>query len=102
MLAMLAWIISQLITLVLIALLIVVVSSWLISFGIINPHNNIVNAILRICYAVTDPLLRPIRRIMPDLGGIDISPIFVFIGLRAIQIFILSPIIASGGRAIYL
>lgn len=98
--AMIAYIVNQLINLYILVLIITVISSWLVAFGIINRHNNIVGAILRFCYAVTEPVLRPIRNIMPNLGGIDLSPILAFIGLRAIQLglnhYVFGPAIRSG------
>ena len=53
--------------------------SWLFAFNVINSGNQFVNAIGTFLYNVTEPVLRPIRRIMPDLGGIDISPIIVLL-----------------------
>ena len=52
-----------------------VIFSWLIAFNVINPYNQFVRSIWQALNAVTEPLLRPIRRFMPDLGGIDLSPI---------------------------
>jgi YggT family protein len=59
--------------------------SWLYAFNVINSRNQFVNMIGRFLYAVTEPVLRPIRRYMPDLGGVDISPIIVFILIYLIQ-----------------
>ena len=53
--------------------------SWLYAFNVINSSNQFVDAIGRFLYNVTEPGLRPIRRIMPNLGGIDISPIIVLL-----------------------
>lgn len=53
--------------------------SWLYAFNVINSSNRFVEAIGRFLYNVTEPVLRPIRRIMPNLGGIDISPIIVLL-----------------------
>jgi YggT family protein len=58
-----------------------VVMSWLIAFNIVNPTNNVVRQIRYALYRLTEPLLGPIRRFMPDLGGIDISPIILLIAL---------------------
>lgn len=63
-----------------------VILSWLISFNVINRHNQLVDAIWRTCQALTEPLLRPIRNMMPNLGGIDISPIVLLLGLNALQL----------------
>lgn len=59
--------------------------SWLYAFNVINTRNQFVNMIGRFLYSVTEPVLRPIRRFMPDLGGVDISPIIVFILIYLIQ-----------------
>ncbi|KEQ07094.1 MULTISPECIES: YggT family protein [Pseudorhizobium] len=53
--------------------------SWLYAFNVINSSNQFVGAIGSFLYNVTEPVLRPIRRIMPNLGGIDISPIIVLL-----------------------
>jgi YggT family protein len=59
-------------------IIITAVASWLIAFGVINTHNRIVARLLDVLYRLTEPVLRPIRQILPNLGGIDISPIIVF------------------------
>lgn len=61
------------------------VFSWLYAFNVINSRNQFVNMIGRFLHNVTEPVLRPIRRYMPDLGGVDISPIIVFILIYLIQ-----------------
>ena len=53
--------------------------SWLYAFNVINSSNRFVYSLGQFFYNVTDPVLRPIRRFLPNLGGIDISPIIVFI-----------------------
>lgn len=55
------------------------VFSWLYAFNVINSSNRFVASIGTFLYNVTEPALRPIRRILPDLGGIDISPIVVLL-----------------------
>src|SRR5690606_1642476 len=55
------------------------VFSWLYAFNVINSRNQFVASIGNFLYRVTEPALRPIRRIMPDLGGIDISPIILLL-----------------------
>ena len=61
------------------------VFSWLYAFNVINSHNQFVNGLGRALHNLTEPVLRPIRRFMPDLGGVDISPIIVFILIYFIQ-----------------
>lgn len=55
--------------------------SWLYAFNIVNSSNQIINSIGRVLYNLTEPALRPIRRFMPDLGGIDISPVILLLGI---------------------
>lgn len=59
--------------------------SWLYAFNVINTRNQFVNTIGRALYQMTEPVLRPIRRFMPDLGGVDISPIVVVLIIYLIQ-----------------
>jgi YggT family protein len=53
--------------------------SWLIAFNVVNTRNQLVGTVSEFLYRITEPVLRPIRSIMPNLGGIDISPIFLFL-----------------------
>ncbi|MBO3762495.1 YggT family protein [Ciceribacter sp. L1K23] len=53
--------------------------SWLYAFNVINSNNSFVNSLGTFFYNVTEPVLRPIRRFLPNLGGIDISPIIVLL-----------------------
>src|ERR1700733_10028272 len=59
-------------------IIIAAVASWLIAFGVINTYNRTVARLLDVLYRLTEPVLRPIRQMLPNLGGIDISPIIVF------------------------
>ncbi|WP_091147232.1 YggT family protein [Novosphingobium sp. CF614] len=61
--------------------------SLLISFNVVNLHNQFVAAIWRGLNAILDPILNPIRRIMPNTGGIDFSPMVLIIGLMVIVKF---------------
>ena len=71
--------ISQLIEIFIWFLIAQAILSWLVAFNIINTNNNIVNLIGNFLYKVTEPLLKPIRKFLPDFGGIDISPIILII-----------------------
>ena len=62
-----------------------VVFSWLINFGIVNLQNNFVRSVYEMLVAITEPVFRRIRRVLPDLGGIDISPIIVILALQFMQ-----------------
>ncbi|MBC7833008.1 MAG: YggT family protein [Hyphomicrobium sp.] len=56
-----------------------VILSWLMAFGVVNPYNPTVRAIWQGLNAVTEPLLRPIRNILPNLGAIDLSPVVLLL-----------------------
>lgn len=58
-----------------------VIFSWLIGFNVINRHNRFVDAVWRTLVGLTEPALSPIRRLLPSLGGIDISPIILLLGI---------------------
>jgi YggT family protein len=62
-----------------------IILSWLIAFNVINTRNQVVDTIWRTLLALTEPVLRPIRRILPKLQGIDLSPIVLFLLIFAIQ-----------------
>jgi YggT family protein len=58
--------------------------SWLIAFNVVNTRNQFVYSIADMLYRVTEPALRPIRRFLPNLGGIDISPVILILFLMFI------------------
>jgi len=51
------------------------IMSWLVAFNVVNTRNDFVRAMLDFLYRITEPVLRPIRNILPNLGGVDLSPI---------------------------
>jgi YggT family protein len=53
--------------------------SWLVAFNVVNTRNPVVHMVGDFLYRITDPALRPIRNMMPNLGGIDISPVILFL-----------------------
>ncbi|KUL93586.1 hypothetical protein DK26_22425 [Bosea sp. WAO] len=61
------------------------VLSWLIAFNVVNTRNQFVASVWDFLYRVTEPALRPIRNMLPNLGGIDISPIILLLGIFFIQ-----------------
>ena len=69
--------ISQITELFIWLLIIQAIMSWLINFGIINTQSNFINMIGSFLYKVTEPLLRPIRKILPEFSGVDISPVIL-------------------------
>ena len=62
-----------------------IIMSWLISFNVINTRNQFVESVWRILNQLTEPVLRPIRRVMPNFSGLDLSPIILFIILFFIE-----------------
>ena len=61
------------------------IMSWLLAFNVINLQNDIVNAIWTALDALTGPIYRPIRKIMPDFGQLDLTPMVVIIGIFILQ-----------------
>ena len=61
------------------------VLSWLIAFNVVNTRNPVVAAIADFLYRITEPLLRPIRGMMPNLGGIDVSPVILILIILLIE-----------------
>ena len=66
-------------------LLIMIIMSWLISFNVINTRNQFVEAVWRVLNQLTDPVLRPLRRILPNFSGLDLSPLVAFLLIFFIQ-----------------
>jgi YggT family protein len=75
------WLFDTLIRLYIYILVAAAVMSWLIAFGVVNSYNSTVRMIWDFLSRVTEPALRPIRAVLPTLGGIDISPVILIIGL---------------------
>ena len=59
--------------------------SWLIAFNVVNTRNQFVAAVAEFLYRITEPVLAPIRRLMPNLGGLDISPIILILIIILVQ-----------------
>jgi YggT family protein len=66
-------------------ILIQVILSWLVSFNIVNLHQPVVYQIWSGLNRLTEPLYRPIRRFLPDMGGLDLAPLIVIFALIALQ-----------------
>ena len=61
------------------------VLSWLIAFNVVNTRNQVVAMVADFLFRITEPVLRPIRSIMPNLGGIDVSPVILILIIFFIQ-----------------
>ncbi|MCC5980811.1 MAG: YggT family protein [Oceanicaulis sp.] len=77
--ALIVYFIIPLLNLLVLVVFINVIMSWLVAFNVVNPRNQFVNTVWRLTSAITEPLLSPIRRILPPLGGIDLSPIILLL-----------------------
>ena len=71
--------ISYLLTLYIYVLIAMAVMCWLIAFNVVNSRNPVVQTVGEFLYRITEPLLRPIRRLLPNLGGIDVSPVILIL-----------------------
>lgn len=72
-----------------------VVLSWLIAFNVINTHNDMVRSIWRALESLTQPLYRPIRKILPDFGALDLSPLVVLMAINVLRAIVLPDIFTS-------
>ena len=88
MLALLAFI-SYLLTLYIYLLIAAAVLSWLVAFNVVNTRNPVVHAVGDFLYRITEPLLRPIRNLLPNLGGIDVSPVILILLILFLQAVII-------------
>ena len=77
----LASLIDTVFTIYIILLLASVISSWLVQFNVLNTQNQFIYSLLGFLYRITEPALRPLRRLIPPLGGIDLSPMILIIAL---------------------
>jgi YggT family protein len=75
------WLIDTIIWLYIYILIAMAILSWLIAFQVVNTRNPVVHMVADFLYRVTEPDLRPVRNMMPNLGGIDISPVIVMLVL---------------------
>jgi YggT family protein len=80
-----AWIIVEIIDIYVWVVIAAVVVSWLIAFGVINLYNQTARQIVHILEVLTEPLLRRIRRIVPPIGGLDLSPLILILLLYFIR-----------------
>ena len=84
----LSQIVGYLIDVIIILVIVQFVLSLLIAFNVVNTQNDFVVAIYRSVNALLDPMLRPVRKIMPDTGSIDFSPLVLIVGLNILNILL--------------
>ena len=92
----LLWLISTVIQLYIYVLIASAVLSWLIAFNVVNTRNQFVSAVADALWRLTEPVLAPIRRILPNLGGLDLSPVVLILLL----VFLRNLIIELFARAV--
>jgi YggT family protein len=91
---------NSLVSLIIFLIIVTAVISWLVAFDVINLRNPTIYRIVQTLDRLVDPVLRPIRRILPNLGGIDISPIILLLLLQALRMVVngyLAPLAYGGG-----
>ena len=82
------WFIDQLLALYAFVIIVFVAMTWLEQLNIVSRSNQLVYAIMDFAYRVTEPVLRPIRRILPDLGGIDLSPLILLLLVAVVRMYL--------------
>ena len=85
----LLFVLQNVISLLVLAIIVSAVLSWLVAFNVINLRNQFVYSVARVLDAVTTPVLRPFRRLIPPLGGVDISPIIAILVLQGLSRYLL-------------
>ncbi len=79
------WLVHVVITLYIWILIAAAVLSWLVAFNVVNRYNPTVRMIGDVLFRLTEPLLRPIRSVLPSLGGLDISPVILILALLFLE-----------------
>jgi YggT family protein len=85
------FIVQALLTVLFWILVINAVISWLVAFNVINLRNRTVYNIVRTLDRITEPLLRPLRRFIPSLGGIDFTPLILLLLIQGVQGYLIPP-----------
>jgi YggT family protein len=95
------WLLDTAINLYVWALIIAAVLSMLIAFNVLDTRNRFVWAVGDFFYRITEPALRPIRRRLPNLGGVDLSPLVLILVLQALRILLATSIAPALGVHAY-
>jgi YggT family protein len=89
------FILNGLISLMVWAIIISAIMSWLTAFNVINLRNSAVAGVQRVLEILTSPVLAPLQRIIPPIGGLDITPIFALLILQGVQRYILPALLGG-------
>ena len=76
-------------------IILMVIMSWLFTFNVLSPYGRIAGQVYGALRAITEPVLAPVRRFMPDMNGIDLSPVIVIILIVGLRSYILGPMARS-------
>jgi YggT family protein len=87
--AIIVYFIVPILNLLVILLVVNIILSWLIAFNVVNPRNQFVAMVWRFSSALLDPFLNPLRRVIPNLGGLDLSPIVFFLVIQFVKEWLL-------------
>jgi YggT family protein len=82
------WLVLELIEIYTYVVVAAVIVSWLIAFGVLNTYNPFARSIVTFLDAATEPVFRQVRRVIPPIGGLDISPLIVLIALQFLSYLI--------------
>ncbi len=86
------WLIDTVLSIYIMLVFAQVVLSWLVSFNVVNTRNRFVYLVGDFLYRVIEPALRPIRRILPSFGGIDVSPMVLLVALYFARLLLIQDI----------
>jgi YggT family protein len=89
------WLIDQVIGLYITLVIVQVVLSWLVAFNVVNTSNRFVYLVGDFLHRLTEPALRPIRRLLPAMGGMDLSPVVLILGLYFLRMLLLRDIMPA-------
>jgi YggT family protein len=95
------WLIDTVLWIYFWIIIIMAILSWLIAFDVVNRRNDLVYSIWTVCDRLTAPLLAPIRRVLPNLGGLDISPVILLLIIQFIRILLASDVYPALMRIAY-
>ena len=84
----LLWLFNTLVELYIVVIIAAVLVSWLVAFGVLNTYNPFARSVIHALDALTEPVFRQIRRVIPTLGGLDLSPLIVIIALQALKMLV--------------
>ncbi len=83
------YVLQGLLSMLVLAIIVSAILSWLVAFNVVNMRNGFVYGVVRFLDAVTRPILAPFQRLIPSLGGVDLSPIVVILILQGAQRYLL-------------